>query len=83
MLANFGCLMITFRTIADITADRQVVVTLPPETPIGKAELVVTVSPQQRGSLSKGTLRQRFGTVRSGNGRAADNDGIDADLNRS
>jgi len=39
--------MITFRTSAEVSADRRVVLTLPPETPIGKMELVVMVSPQQ------------------------------------
>ncbi len=36
--------MITFRVSADIKADRQIVLTLPPEVPTGKAELVVTVA---------------------------------------
>ena len=38
--------MITFRISADIKADRQIVLTLPPEVPTGQAELVVTVAPQ-------------------------------------
>jgi hypothetical protein len=36
--------MITFRISTEVKADRQVVVTLPPEVPMGKAELVVTVA---------------------------------------
>ncbi len=72
--------MITFRTIADVPADRQVVVTLPSETPIGKAELVVTVAPQEKGAPPTGNLRELFGTINSGNPSSADNDAIDADL---
>jgi hypothetical protein len=72
--------MITFRTSADITADRQIVVKLPPETPTGKAELVVTVNPQQQAPSMRGVLRRRFGAVHSGNSRSADNEQIDADL---
>jgi hypothetical protein len=36
--------MITFRLSTEIKEDRQVVLTLPPEVPIGQAELVVTVN---------------------------------------
>jgi hypothetical protein len=75
--------MITIRTIADITADRQVVVSLPPETPVGMAELVVTVAPQAQPSPNGGALRKRFGSARSGDGRSADNERIDADLARA
>jgi hypothetical protein len=71
--------MITFRTYAEVSADRQVVLTLPPEIPPGKAEFTVTVAPHQDGAPT-GELRRHFGTVRSGNRRAADNVGIDADL---
>ena len=35
--------MITFRISTEVKDDRQVVLTLPPEVPTGKAELVVTV----------------------------------------
>lgn len=35
--------MITFRMTADVTDDRRIVLTLPPEVPTGQAELVVTV----------------------------------------
>jgi hypothetical protein len=74
--------MITFHTSADVTADRRVTVTLPPETPIGKAELTVTVAPQD-GTAARGELRGLFGSLRSGNSRSADNDQIDADLERA
>jgi hypothetical protein len=35
--------MITLRITADVQADHRVVLTLPPEVPTGRAELVVTV----------------------------------------
>jgi hypothetical protein len=39
--------MITVRMTTDVKDDRQVVLTLPPEVPVGRAQLVVTVeSPQ-------------------------------------
>ena len=37
--------MITFRVAAEVKEDRQVVLTLPPDVPTGKMELVVSVSP--------------------------------------
>lgn len=37
--------MITFRVSADVKDDRQIVLTLPPEVPTGKMELLVTVAP--------------------------------------
>lgn len=75
--------MISIRTIADITADRQVVLTLPPETPTGKAELVVTISPQTSDGSNCGNLRRWFGVVHSGDRQSADNQQIDADLART
>lgn len=69
--------MITFRTSAEITADRRVVVNLPPETPIDRAELVVTVAPAQDAPSLNGSLRRRFGNVHSGDARSADNERID------
>ena len=38
--------MITFRITTDVTDDRRIVLTLPPEVPTGHAELVVTVDSQ-------------------------------------
>ena len=35
--------MITLRILADVTEDRQVVLNLPPEVPLGKTELVIVV----------------------------------------
>ena len=75
--------MITFRTSADIPEDRQVVVHLPPETPVGKADLVVTIASQESTSTSQGNLRRHFGNIHSGNSRSADNERIDADLAQS
>jgi hypothetical protein len=73
--------MITFRTSTEISADRQAVVTFPPETPIGKVEMLVTISPVGYSSEARGNLRQRFGKVHSGDSHSGDNDRIDADLN--
>lgn len=75
--------MITIRTFADVTADRQVTLNLPPETPIGRAELVVVIAHQEQSFESRGTLRQRFGAVHGGDANAADNEQIDADLARA
>jgi hypothetical protein len=36
--------MIALRVTADVTDDRRVVLTLPPEVPTGRAELAVTVA---------------------------------------
>ena len=35
--------MITFRTTTEVKDDHRIVLTLPPEVPIGQAELVVTI----------------------------------------
>jgi len=74
--------MITFRTSMDVTADRRVILTLPPDTPVGKAELTVTIASPDEGVSLGGVARGHFGAVRGGNPRSADNDGIDADLAR-
>jgi len=75
--------MITFRTSTEITADRRIVLALPPETPVGKAELVVTVSPQDTSASPRGDLKRHFGAIHGGDARAADNQRIDADLARA
>src|SRR5262249_38297079 len=36
--------MITFQTVADVTADRRVVLALPPEVPTGKVEIAVAIA---------------------------------------
>jgi hypothetical protein len=75
--------MITFHTSTEIHADRRVVLTLPPETPVGEVELVVTIAPKADWVASGGVLRRHFGTARSGDVQSADNERIDADLARS
>jgi hypothetical protein len=42
--------MITFRISTEVPNDRRVVLTLPPEVPIGLAQLVVTVEGPARGN---------------------------------
>jgi hypothetical protein len=39
--------MITFRVSAEVKDHHRVELTLPPEVPVGRADLVVTVSPQE------------------------------------
>ena len=75
--------MITFRTSAEVTVDRSIVLVLPPETPLGKAELTVTVSTSDEVVSQRGSLRRHFGAIRGGDPRAADNDRVDADLART
>jgi hypothetical protein len=41
--------MITLHITTEVADDRRVVLTLPPEVPTGKAELVVTIGPPQVG----------------------------------
>ena len=75
--------MIRFRTSTEINKDRRIVLELPPETPLGKADLTVTIAPQAAAVSGAGSLRQHFAAVRSGDARSADNDRIDADLARA
>jgi hypothetical protein len=42
--ARRDLVMITIRISADVKDDRQIVLTLPPEVPTGKAEIVVTIA---------------------------------------
>ncbi len=39
--------MITFRVSTEVKGDRQVVVTLPPEVPTGRAELIISIAPHE------------------------------------
>lgn len=49
--------MITLRLTAEVTADRRVVLTLPPEVPTGQADLVITVvSPRSREKQERTSL---------------------------
>lgn len=79
--------MITFHTHAEVPEDRRVLVVLPPETPLGRADLTVTVTSPRTGgedvSMESDDLRSLFGSVHSGDPRSGDNDRIDADLARS
>jgi hypothetical protein len=72
--------MVTIRTFADIPDDRQIVVSLPTDIPVGRAELVVTIVPEENGTSPTADIRRRFGSVHSGDSRSADNEQIDADL---
>jgi len=74
--------MITFHLSADVKEDRRVVLTLPPETPLGDAELVVTVTSRPAVLKHAGKVRRHFGAVNSGDSRSGDNERIDADLAR-
>ncbi len=72
--------MIVFRTSARIDEDRRVVLELPPQTPVGEAELFVTLEPRRPAGTASGGLRRHFGAVQSGEVRSADNERIDDDL---
>jgi hypothetical protein len=41
--------MITFRVSTDVKDDRRIILTLPPEVPTGKSELIVSVASQSEG----------------------------------
>lgn len=75
--------MIVFRASTTVAEDRRVVIQLPPQTPVGEAELVVTLEPRQPPTTTRGGFRRRFGTGHSGKPHSADNQGIDDDLARS
>ena len=42
--------MITFRVSADVKGDRRVILTLPPEVPTGKNDLIVSIASESEGS---------------------------------
>lgn len=75
--------MICFRTSTEVREDRRVILELPPETPVGKAELTVTIATENADASKLGGLREWFGTVHSRDARSADNDRIDAELARA
>ena len=52
--------MITLRIKTEVKDDRRVVLTLPPEVPIGQAELVVTIEPQAPDNKPARTSHQRM-----------------------
>ena len=39
--------MITIRVSTDVKDDRRVVLTLPPEVPLGKTELIISIAPDE------------------------------------
>jgi hypothetical protein len=43
--------MITFRVSTDVKDDRRIVLTLPPEVPIGKNELIVSIASESEGQV--------------------------------
>jgi hypothetical protein len=72
--------MITLRLTADVADDRRVVLTLPPEVPTGKAELVVTVESPESGSQSRppwGVPAAQIRGIVAGNGSPPDDATVD------
>ena len=65
--------MITLRMTTDVTDDRRVVLTLPPEVPTGPADLVVTVeSPNGTGSQPRGVPAAAIRGIAAGSGEPPD-----------
>ena len=65
--------MITLRMTTDVPDDRRVVLTLPPEVPTGRAELVVTVeSPNGTGSQPRGVPAAAIRGIAAGSGEPPD-----------
>jgi hypothetical protein len=64
--------MITLRIKADIQSDRRVVLELPPEVPMGPAELVVTVDSRngERETARAGALDQFLALARASSFRS-------------
>ena len=75
--------MITFHMSTEVKEERRVLLNLPPETPLGEADFVVTIEPRQASAEPRGSVRRHFGAVHSGDARSADNERIDADLVRA
>jgi hypothetical protein len=70
--------MITLRITADVKDDRRVVLTLPPEVPTGKAELVVTVeSPTGGPPQPWGVPAAQIRGIAAGNGPPPDDDTVE------
>lgn len=68
--------MITLRMTTDVTDDRRVVLTLPPEVPTGRADLVVTVESPQAQQPWGVPAAQILG-IAAGNGPPPDDATID------
>ena len=70
--------MITLRITADVQADHRVILTLPPEVPTGRAELVVTVdSPTDRQPHPRGVPAADIRGIGAGNGTAPDDETVE------
>lgn len=63
--------MITVRMTADVPDDRRVVVTLPPEVPTGRADLVVTVE-SPNGAAPRGVPAAAVRGIGAGAGEPPD-----------
>jgi hypothetical protein len=65
--------MITVRVTTDVPDDRRVIVTLPPEVPTGRADLVVTVeSPDGAGAPPRGVPAAAVRGLAAGAGEPPD-----------
>jgi hypothetical protein len=65
--------MITVRVTTDVPNDRRVVLTLPPEVPPGRADLVVTVeSPNGTGAPPRGVPAAAVRGIAAGAGEPPD-----------
>ena len=61
--------MITFRLTADIKDDRRIALTLPPEVPTGKAELVISIeSPNGKQTHPRGVPASVIRGIAAGSG---------------
>jgi hypothetical protein len=65
--------MITVRITTDVPDDRRVVLTLPPEVPTGRADMVVTVdSPNGAGTMPRGVPAAAIRGIAAGSGDPPD-----------
>ena len=65
--------MITVRITTDVPDDRRVVLTLPPEVPTGRADMVVTVeSPNGTGAMPRGVPSAAIRGIAAGLGDPPD-----------
>lgn len=65
--------MITVRITTDVPDDRRVVLTLPPEVPTGRADMVVTLeSPDATGATPRGVPAAAIRGIGAGSGEPPD-----------
>jgi hypothetical protein len=70
--------MITLRMTADVNDDRQVVLTLPPDVPTGRADLVVTIeSPNGKPLHPRGVSAAEIRGIGAGNGPPPDDETLE------